>query len=68
MNDDHLSLLLKKVAAEEFPLAYVGKEGRQVFKRDTVVKSFLAHLENVGEFDGNEKTAKILKQFKVDKA
>jgi len=63
MNREHMNKLLNKVVAEEFPLAYAGKEGRAAYKRKTIVDSFLAHLEMVGEFDGNEKGAKILQQF-----
>ena len=52
------------MVAEEFPLAYAGKDGRAAYKRKSIVDSFLAHLEMVGEFDGNEKGAKILEQWK----
>ena len=64
MNRDHMNKLLNKVVAEEFPLSYAGKAGREAYKNDTVVRAFLGHLEAVGEFDGNEKIAKILEQFK----
>jgi hypothetical protein len=64
MNREHMNKLLNKVVAEEFPLAYAGKEGRAAYKRKSIVDSFLAHLEMVGEFDGNEKGAKILEQWK----
>ena len=63
MNREHMNKLLNKVVAEEFPLAYAGKAGREAYKNDTVVRAFLGHLETVGEFDGNEKMAKILQQF-----
>ena len=63
MNREHMNKLLNKVVAEEFPLAYAGRAGREAYKNDTVVRAFLGHLETVGEFDGNEKMAKILQQF-----
>ena len=64
MKRENLNKLLNKVVAEEFPLAYAGKDGRAAYKRKSIVDSFLAHLEMVGEFDGNEKGAKILEQWK----
>ena len=63
MKSENLNKLLNKVVVEEFPLAYAGKEGRKAYRRKAIVDSFLAHLEVVGEFDGNEKLAKILEQF-----
>ena len=62
MKRENFNKLLNKVVAEEFPLAYAGKDGRAAYKRKSIVESFLAHLEMVGEFDGNEKGAKILEQ------
>jgi hypothetical protein len=39
---------------------------KALVNRDTVVRSFLNHLENVGEFDGYEKTAPELKYLQSD--
>ena len=66
MGRDNLNKLLNQVVAEEFPGSYAGKAGRVQHTYDTVVKSFLAHFENVGVFDGNEKFSKILNQFEGD--
>ena len=63
LNRGTLNKLIKKVVTEEFPGSYSGKLGREQYRRDTVVRAFMGHLENVGEFDGDEKLAKILEQF-----
>ena len=63
LSRENLSKLIKNTIAQEFPGAYVGKEGRKQHKIDTVVKSFLSHYDHNGSFDGNEKMAKILEQF-----
>ena len=63
LSRENLSKLIKNTIAQEFPGAYVGKEGRKQHKIDTIVKSFLSHYDHNGSFDGNEKMAKILEQF-----
>ena len=63
LSRENLSKLIKNTIAQEFPGAYVGKEGRKQHRIDTVVKSFLSHYDHNGSFDGNEKFAKILEQF-----
>jgi len=63
LNRDYTNQLINNVIEENFPNAYHGKTAIKNFRQDMVVNSFIDHLKTVGEFDGYEKTAKILEQF-----
>jgi len=63
LNRDYTNQLINNVIEENFPNAYHGKTAIKNFRNDMVVNSFVEHLKTVGEFDGYEKTAKILEQF-----
>ena len=63
LNREYTNLLINKTVDEYFPGSYSGKMGKVKFKNDMVVNSFVNHLKQVGEFDGQEKFAKVLEQF-----
>ena len=63
LNREYTNKLINQVVEEYFPGSYSGKMGKVKFKNDMVVNSFINHLKQVGEFDGQEKFAKILQQF-----
>ena len=63
LNREYTNKLINQTVDEFFPNAYHGKNAIKNFRNDMVVNSFVEHLKTVGEFDGYEKTAKILEQF-----
>ena len=63
LNREYTNKLINQTVHEFFPNAYHGKNAIKNFRNDMVVNSFVEHLKTVGEFDGYEKTAKILEQF-----
>ena len=63
LNREYTNKLINQTVDEFFPNAYHGKNAIKNFRQDMVVNSFIDHLKTVGEFDGYEKTAKILEQF-----
>ena len=67
LSRDYTNQLINKVVEENFPNAYHGKNAIKNFRNDMVVNSFVEHLKTVGEFDGQEKFAKVLEQFTYKK-
>ena len=63
LSREYTNLLINKTVNEYFPNAYHGKTAMKNFRNDMVVNSFINHLKQVGEFDGQEKFAKVLQQF-----
>jgi|MDTB01.1.fsa_nt_gb hypothetical protein len=63
LNREYTNKLINKTIDEFFPNAYHGKNAMKNFRNDMVVNSFVNHLKQVGEFDGQEKFAKSLEQF-----
>ena len=63
LNREYTNKLINKTVDEFFPNAYHGKNAMKNFRNDMVVNSFINHLKQVGEFDGQEKFAKSLEQF-----
>tara|TARA_R100001443_G_scaffold4496_2_gene13054 strand:- start:444 stop:3839 length:3396 start_codon:yes stop_codon:yes gene_type:complete len=64
LSREPLNRAIKTIAQEEFPNSYIGKEGRQRYRQEMVVKTFIDSLEVNKGFTGNEKFLPVLEEFR----